>query len=520
MTIKLIIFDLEDVLVKSWHEIVRELDISEVDFKAVDNSDLRVDLQLGKISEDDFFKEFIKRTHTKYSVEELKTLVRKYLMPINAMLDLVKGLKSRYKLAILSNFTKEWADFLIKKYEFDKLFDATFWSFEHGIKKPWHEAYLKVIEHFKIPPENCLLIDDKIRNTEAAAKLGFATITFESHEQLRKELLNFGVNTRPNIVLIGGGTGLPNLINGLKKYDANITAIVAVTDNGRNSGMLRRDYNIPPPGDIRNALVALSDADETLKQAFDYRFLDGYLEGTSIGNLLLLSFTRLFNSFGKAIENAGKILNIKGKVFPVTDAVLDICARYENGKLIEGEVEIRENTAFKSPITEVFLKSNGNAKAENIKALPQVIEEIEKADVIILGPGKLHTSIITNLLVDGVVDAIKKSNAKKVYICNIMTQPYVTDNFTVSKHIEEIEKYLGENVLNYVIANTAYPGQDVIDHFKKLNANIVEVDRENLKNIKLIEGDFLNKNKGFKWNELGLLTHDPEKIGTALAQIL
>ncbi len=516
MAIKLIIFDLEDVLVKSWHEIIKYLDVDEVDFKTIDHSDLRIDLQLGKISEDKFFEEFIRLTHTKYSVDELKSFVRQALTPIDKMLDIAKSLKSRYKLAILSNFTKEWADHLIKKYEFDKLFDATFWSFERGIKKPWHESYLEVTKHFNIPPENSLLIDDKIRNTEAAAKLGFNIITFENYEQLKKELLSFGVNTRPNIVLIGGGTGLPNLIRGLKNYDVNITAIVGVTDNGRHSGVLRREYSIPPPGDIRNSLVALSDADETLKKAFDYRFLDGHLEGTNIGNLLLLSFTRLFGSFEKAIESAGKILNIKGKVLPVTNANVNICAEYENGKIIEGELAIRENREIISPIKKVFLDP-----VDGIKALPEVIEEIEKADMIVVGPGRLYTSVITNLLVDGVADAIKRSRAKKVYICNTMTEPNVTDGFKVSNFIKVLEGYLGKNSLEYVIVNTSHPPQDVINSFhEKFNAGMVELDKENLGGIQVVDGDFLNDEVKFKWNELSFLNHDSQKTAESLMKIL
>ncbi len=516
MGIKLIIFDLEDVLINSWHKISKELDISEVDFKTVDNSQLRQDLQLGKITEDEFFSEFIKRTHTKLSVDELKALVRKYLTPLDGMLDLVKSLKSRYKLAILSNFTKEWADYLIKKYEFGNLFDATFWSFERGIKKPWHDAYLEVTKHFGIPPENSLLIDDKIRNTEAAAKLGFHTITFENYDKVKKELLDLGVNTRPNIVLIGGGTGIPTIIKGLKKYDVNITAIVGITDNGRNSGMLRRDYKIPPPGDIRNSLVALSEADETMKTAFDYRFLDGYLEGTSIGNLMILFYTRMFNSFEKAIEHASKILNVKGRVLPVANADVDIYARCENGEIVEGEFNIRENS--KSKIVDVFLKSKDNGQ---VKALPAVIEEIEKADLIVIGPGRLYTSIITNFLVDGVSDAIKRSKAKKVYICNIMTEPRVTDNFKVSSFLQTLEKYLGHNTVNYVIANTAYPDKQIIDNFKQsFNVDMVQLDKENLNNVAVVEGSFMNNHVKSKWDELSFLNHDQDKVAEELIKLL
>ncbi|MBI2084532.1 MAG: uridine diphosphate-N-acetylglucosamine-binding protein YvcK [Candidatus Aenigmarchaeota archaeon] len=515
MSIKLIIFDLEDVLVNSWHGVSKRLDIDEQEFRSVDHSDLRKDLQLGKISEEKLFEEFIKRTGTKYSVEQLKSLVREELVPIPGMLEIVKSLRPRYKLAILSNFTKEWADYLIQKYELDKLFDATFWSFERGIKKPWHESYLEVIKHFSIPPENSLLIDDKIRNTEAASKLGFHVITFESLAQCKRELLNLSVNAWPNVVLIGGGTGLPILIKGLRKYDVNITAIVTVMDNGRNSGMLRKDYGILPPGDIRNCLVALSNADETLKNAFDYRFLDGYLEGTSIGNLLLLSFTKLFNSFEEAIKQAGKILKIRGKVFPVTGVNTDICAKYENGIVIQGEAQIRNENKVKSPIAEVFLKPS-----EGVKALPEAVEEIENADVIVFGPGGLYTSVIPNLLVAGVPEAIKQSMAKKVFICNVMTQPYVTDDFTVSKHVDALEKYLKGHVLNYVIVNTAHPDETVLEHFTKLGASMVQVDKEKLNSIGLIEGNFLNERKEFKWGELGLLTHDSEKLAASLMKLI
>lgn len=515
VTTKLIIFDLEDVLINSWHNISGKLDINETDFEVIDHSNLRKDLQLGKTTEEKFFEEFVKLTHTKYSIEKLKSLVREALTPKSGMLELAKGLKSRYKIAILSNFTKEWAEYLIKTYGIDKIFDATFWSFERGIKKPWHGAYLEVTKHFGVSPQEAIFIDDKIRNTEAASKLGFNAITFENINQLKKELDILGVNAKPNIVLIGGGTGVPNLIEGLKKHDVNISAIVAITDNGRNSGMLRRDYNIPPPGDIRNSLVALSEADETMKKAFEYRFLDGYLEGTNTGNLLLLSFAKLFGSFGKAVEHASKILDVRGKVLPVSDANINICAEYEDGSVMEGEVSIRENKDAKSPIKRVFLKPDG------VKALPEVIDEIMGADMIIIGPGRIYTSVITNLLINDVAEAIVKSPAKKAYVCNTMTEPNVTDNLKVSGFINILENYLGKNVFDYVVANTAIPSKETIDNFEKeFNVKMVELDKENLGNIKVIEGDFIHDEVKFKWNELSFLNHDPSKIATALVSIL
>ncbi len=515
MATKLILFDLEDVLVNSWHSISDKLDIDEADFKVIDHSDLRVDLQLGKITEDKFFEEFIKLTHTKFSVDQLKTLVREALIPKKEMIEFAKELKSKYKIAILSNFTKEWADYLIRKYEIDKIFDATFWSFERGLKKPWHDAYLQVTKHFGIAPQETLFIDDKIRNTEAAAKLGFQVVTFEGIGQLKRDLDVLGVNVKPTIVLIGGGTGLPNLIRGLKKYDVNISTIVAITDNGRNSGMLRKDYKIPPPGDIRNSLVALSEVDETLKKAFDYRFLDGYLEGTSIGNLLLLSFTKLFGSFEKAIEHAGKILEIRGKVLPVSNADVNICAEYNDGTIIEGEVSIRENKTPNAHIKRVFLKPN------DVNALPEVIEEIMRADMVVIGPGRLYTSIITNLLVNGVADAIIKSPARKVYICNTMTEPNVTDNLTASGFLKVLRDYLGKDVFDHIIVNSSNPSQETLDNFEKnFGVKMVKLDRENLGNINVIDGDFMHDEIKFKWNELSFLNHDPDKIASALFSIV
>jgi uncharacterized cofD-like protein len=140
--------------------------------------------------------------------------------------------------------------------------------------------------------------------------------------------------------------------------------------------------------------------------------------------------------------------------------------------------------------------------------------------MIVMGPGKLHTSVITNLLIDGVADAVRKSKAKKVFVCNIMTQPYVTDNFTVSKHVQELEKYLGKNVIEYVIANTSYPDEEVLKYFNEVESSLVKLDKENLGNVKVVEGEFLNKSREFKWNELGLLTHDADKTATALIKIL
>ncbi len=319
------------------------------------------------------------------------------------------------------------------------------------------------------------------------------------------------------IVAIGGGTGLPIMLEGSKTFSKHLTAVVTVTDSGRSSGILREEFGILPPGDARNCLVALSETEEQereLYQLFQYRFNRGSLEGMSLGNLLMTALTDITGSFEQAIKKASKILNIRGKVLPSTLANTHICAELENGARVEEEFNVR--AVGKPPIKEVFLKDN------NVESPPEAIEEIHKADIIVMGPGSLYTSIITNLLVSGIRNAIRNSKAIKIYVCNIVTQPGQTDYFKVSNHINAITKYLGGDALDYVIVNNNIPRKDILDKYQKEGADVVLMDEGvydlnvNVKKTDLVED--LNQ-KRILWEKQDLLRHDPDKLADAICRV-
>jgi len=319
------------------------------------------------------------------------------------------------------------------------------------------------------------------------------------------------------VVAIGGGTGLPIMLEGSKTYSKHLTAVVTVTDSGRSSGVLREEFGILPPGDVRNCLVALSETEEQeqeLYQLFQYRFNRGSLDGMSLGNLLMAALTDITGSFEQAIKKASKILNIRGKVLPSTLANTHICAELEDGTYVEEEFNVR--AVGKSPIKNVFLKTN------NVAPLPDAVEEILKADIIVIGPGSLYTSIVTNLLIPGIQDAIRNSRAIKIYVCNIVTQPGQTDHYKVSHHINAITKHLGKGVLDYVIVNNNFPRKDIIDKYQKEGAEVVSMDEGvyglnvHVKKSDLVE-DFSQKR--ILWEKQDLLRHDPDKLADSICRV-
>lgn len=319
------------------------------------------------------------------------------------------------------------------------------------------------------------------------------------------------------ILAIGGGTGLPIMLEGSKTYSKHLTAVVTVTDSGRSSGVLREEFGILPPGDARNCLVALSETEEQereLYQLFQYRFNRGSLEGMSLGNLLMAALTDITGSFEQAIKKASKILHIRGKVLPSTLANTHICAELEDNTYVEEEFNVR--AVGKSPIKNVFLKSN------DVPPFPEAVEEILKADIIVIGPGSLYTSLITNLLVSGIRNAIRNSKATKIYVCNIVTQPGQTDNYKVSDHIKAVTKYLGDGVLDYVIVNNNIPRKDILDKYQKEGAAVVLMDegvynpKVNVKKADLVE-DF--DQKRVLWEKQDLLRHDPDKLADSICRI-
>ncbi|MBU0535892.1 MAG: YvcK family protein [Nanoarchaeota archaeon] len=309
-------------------------------------------------------------------------------------------------------------------------------------------------------------------------------------------------NKAPKVVVIGGGTGLNSILSGLKKYTNNITAVVSVSDEGGSSRKLRYEFGMLPPGDIRNCIVALSDSGPEMAKLLEYRFEKGKgLQGHSFGNLLITAMTHTTGSFAKAIEETGKILAIRGKVLPVTLKQTSLCAELENGKVIEQEPNVEEHKIkYNSEVSRLFLKP------KNVHAYPEAVKEILAADIIVLGPGSLYTSILPNLLVKGIPEAIKKSEARKVYVCNVMTQPGETDNYNVSDHVDKIVKYLGKNILDYVVVNNERAPQNLYERYRKQGANRVKLDRDSLDkyNIEIIEADLLTKKN--------LLRHDPDKL--------
>lgn len=287
---------------------------------------------------------------------------------------------------------------------------------------------------------------------------------------------------QPKIVVIGGGTGIFNLLRGLKNYTSNIVAIVTMMDSGGSSGRLRDEFGHLPPGDVRQALVALSPDDRaslTLRQLFNYRFAKGEgLEGHSFGNLFITALSDIAGGADKAIVEAGRILGIRGKVYPVTLTHSNLIARLEDGSEIVGEtnIDVRKEKA-NVRIDYVYLDPRAYA-------YPEVLREIETADVIVLGPGDLYTSVIPNLLVDGVVDSINYSRAKKVYICNLMTKHGESDGFAASDFVREIRTYLENGKLDYVVLNKGPLPEKIVKRYREQEkTEPVEADVEEVKKL-------------------------------------
>lgn len=286
------------------------------------------------------------------------------------------------------------------------------------------------------------------------------------------------LNRGPNIVAIGGGTGLSTLLSGLKRYSSNITAIVTVADDGGSSGVLRRELGVQPPGDIRNCLAALSREEPLLTRLFQYRFRAGSgLEGHSFGNLFLSALTAITGSLESAITASSRVLAVQGQVVPATNADVRLWAELENGERLEGESKIGKAT---SPIVRL------GCTPERPPALPRAIEAIANADLILLGPGSLYTSLLPNLLVPELVTAIRRSKAPRLYICNLMTQPGETDGLDVAGHLRAIEAQLAslgidQRLFTAVLAQEDLGRSPLLKFYRQHGAEPVTCDARHLR---------------------------------------
>ena len=316
----------------------------------------------------------------------------------------------------------------------------------------------------------------------------------------------------PNVVVIGGGTGQSVFLRGLKHETKNITAIVTVADDGGGSGVLREDLGMIPPGDIRNCLLALANMEPTMSEVMKYRFTDGSLKGQSFGNLFLAAMTGIYGNFETAVYKMGQVFAVTGRVLPVSLDNINLIAELENGETVVGESNIpRQVRKTNSPINRINLDNT------DAKPLDEVVTSIKNADVVAIGPGSLYTSILPNILVEGVVDALSTTRAPKVYVCNIMTQPGETGGKNVLDHVKVIVEHAGINFIDYVLVNNEHLPQGVFERYAKDGAELVMLDKDQrdgleAMGIKCIEEKLIEIKNGY-------IRHDAEMVSKAVVDI-
>lgn len=326
------------------------------------------------------------------------------------------------------------------------------------------------------------------------------------------------VRRSPRVVALGGGTGLPILLQGLKaaffppgwtwvpaRDRTRLTAIVTVADDGGSSGRLRQAYHIHPPGDIRNCLLALSDGDPTMAAIFNFRFNgEGEVGGHSLGNLILTALSQLEGDFSEAVEQGGEILAIRGQVFPSTLEDVTLRAEFEDGSQMEGESRI---ASVRRPIRRVVLQPEG------VRALPPAREALEAADLIVIGPGSLYTSLIPVLLVKGLSEAIAHSRARVVLVMNLMTEPGETDGYTAADHVVAIRRHAPHVPIHDVLLNTTLIPREFIDYYTAEGAAPVPLDTELLPALgcRPVGRDLLGAGPQIR--------HDPRKLARAVLDL-
>lgn len=301
----------------------------------------------------------------------------------------------------------------------------------------------------------------------------------------------------PRIVAVGGGTGLSTLLRGLKKYSDHITAVVTVADDGGSSGRLRRELGVLPPGDFRQCIAALAEAEPLMTELFQYRFDQGTgLDGHSFGNLFIVAMSGITGNFERALRESSRVLAVRGQILPSTVENVTLCAELDDASFVEGESKLPHGPA---PIKRAYLRPSDAA------AFPEALKAIAEADLIILGPGSLYTSIMPNLLVEGIASAIRQAKGTKVYVCNVASQPGETDGYNLSKHVESLESHVGKGLFSYVLAN---------DHLVALpeewHVNAIDIDGASLNRpgLRVITADVIDEERPTR--------HDPSKLAAAI----
>lgn len=315
----------------------------------------------------------------------------------------------------------------------------------------------------------------------------------------------------PKVVAIGGGTGLSTMLRGLKSRTKNLTAIVTVADDGGGSGMLRRDLGMPPPGDIRHCMEALANAEPVMQDLLAYRFPvgSGQLTGQSFGNLILAALNGISGTFEEAVAQMSQVLAITGRVLPVTSADVKLEATFENGTAVVGESKI---AAFKKEqdcrIRKVRLLP------ERPAATPSALEAIRQANLIVLGPGSLYTSVIPNLLVDGVAQAICRSDALKIYIGNIMTQDGETEGMTLSDHVAALLEHSGPGLIDLCVANSSPVDPELIQRYKAEDADPILVDKARIEKlgVEVVERPMISSASRYA-------RHSPERLAQVTMEL-
>ena len=314
------------------------------------------------------------------------------------------------------------------------------------------------------------------------------------------------------VCIIGGGTGNFVVLRGLKQYDLDISAIVSMADDGGSTGILRDELGVLPAGDARQCVVALSHSSRLMRNLMNYRFENGGLMGHSFGNIFLSALEKVTGSFEKAVEELGKILNIRGKVIPVTTQQVRLKMVLNNRKVLEGEKEIYLSQEIDKGYKSIFLEPHPTAN-------PHAIDAILNADAIMIGPGGLHTSLIANLLVEGVAEAIVKSDATKIFVVNLMNRKGQTTKFKVSDYINEMVRFLGADVFDYILVNNQAPPQELIEVYRD-EGELVEND---MRGFRIIEAPLLGEMGQKMSSDLlkrNLIRHDSKKLADVLMKII